>query len=232
MNEDKISCYLQVSEYGCDSQDISTLLGIEPTETFKKGDVKRRDERGIHPDVLYETNFWILESELPDTATEEEHLEAMLMRLEAKEEAIKDLATKYEVEIEVYGTRYHPHLGIFIEKAVSKKIASLGIGLGLSIYTLTPSYLDSQDNVAKLASMLEGIKDFSKAQSTDNGREPTLTAEALATFEDLSEWVNTGISDLTDESLSGKERMETLANIKGRLQTIIRSIEKSRYLSS
>lgn len=187
--------------------------------------MKRKDLRGIHPDVLYDSNFWILESELPGTATEEEHLKAMLKRLAPKQQTIQKLAQSYAVELEIYGTKYDPHVGIFIENTNVAQLAGMGVGLGISIYSVNPSYLDTAEQVAILSARLKKLKEISTPQ------EAQAVAEALALFEDYSTDINSLISDLFWEGMDQDEQATTLKTIIEKLSKIDQTKKRSKLLS-
>jgi len=136
--KDTISCFFQVSGEMEPSQ-ISFTLNLGPTEVFRKGDVKRRDKRGIHPDVLYNENFWLLESALDSSAPEEDHLDAMLELLASRESALIELANTCHLTIEIYGKKQNPHVGVYVGREQTKLLGSLGIALGISVYVLGES---------------------------------------------------------------------------------------------
>jgi Domain of unknown function (DUF4279) len=79
---------------------------------------------------------WELASGADETAAVEEHLEALLERLERSAEQIRQLASKYRCTISV-GVQFHEfNPTIELEPKIIEKLASLGVKLWLDLYNM------------------------------------------------------------------------------------------------
>jgi hypothetical protein len=69
-----------------DPQEITSLMRMQPSAAHAKGDRVAK-----HPDRVYPTGFWGLESSIPPDRSLEEHLKRMLSVLEPQASAIRSL---------------------------------------------------------------------------------------------------------------------------------------------
>ena len=82
-----------VSGESFDPNEITATLGLEPTKTGRKGDLRSLPERKIPP---RRDSIWILNSPLADEKPLQDHLEWLLDQLEPKSATIEAVAAKYK----------------------------------------------------------------------------------------------------------------------------------------
>lgn len=125
----KAYAYFRVSAGNLPIEEITHLLGITPTEAWKKGDSGRYNPS--RPD-----SGWCLHSPLPRSTTDLlEHIEALLPLLEQRAVAVKSLSEKYEtyfVCVGEYDETVSP--GLFLSREVMASIASLGLAFDADLY--------------------------------------------------------------------------------------------------
>lgn len=63
--EDKNGAYVTLYNFKEDPSRITEILGIQPSGTVRRGDIKRKDPKGIDPPQLHSVNGWTLSSNLP-----------------------------------------------------------------------------------------------------------------------------------------------------------------------
>lgn len=131
---DEIKCEFLIMGFE-DGNEITSLLGINPTEIISKGDVKREDPAGINPPLLHDQNYWVLRTENPGSESEE-LLDLLLAKLRPKSKEILELSKKTNLEISIFGSVYHSQVGIHLSKSQLKELADLNIELDFDIYSL------------------------------------------------------------------------------------------------
>jgi len=111
---------------------VTEKLGITPESAHRKGDVvlSRGVPRGHRP-----TGVWIMRSKLPDSASLDQHLKALLTVLEPKASAIQELKDKgYATEFYCGLFLDHWNRGTTLSPKTLGRIAALGAKLSLDIY--------------------------------------------------------------------------------------------------
>ena len=121
--------YFRVAAESLPHAEITQLLGIEPTESWSKGDP------GLYNPSRPDSG-WCLHSPLPQTNTNLwEHIEALLPLLEQRAPAVKALGEKYMTYIACvgwYDETASP--GLSLSRDVVASIASLGLGFDADLY--------------------------------------------------------------------------------------------------
>jgi len=122
--------YFSLSAFDEEPEAITEMIGLTPTDTWKKGDV--------HPTARYERRFsrWTLRSRLPDSEALEDHVNDVLTQLESALARVAGLSKKYGGMIQLVGYfhTYYPGFGLSHEALA--KIASLGACLDCDFYYL------------------------------------------------------------------------------------------------
>ncbi|WP_334840512.1 DUF4279 domain-containing protein [Nostoc sp.] len=91
--ESEISASFTLTRFDSDPEEITTILGILPTKTWKIGDVIGK---GI---LRRKQNGWILESQLEKTVDLESHIKDVLARLQPSWEKLVEICPQYYTEI-------------------------------------------------------------------------------------------------------------------------------------
>jgi hypothetical protein len=125
----KAYAYFRIAAENLPLADITQALGIEPTESWGKGDPGTYNPS--RPD-----SGWCLHSPLPQTNTNLwEHIEALVPLLEQRASAVKALSEKYETYLVCVGwfdETASP--GLSLSRDVVASIASLGLALDADLY--------------------------------------------------------------------------------------------------
>lgn len=112
-----------------DHDEVTRLLGCEPTETHRRGDPVTKDGRGSR-----KNNSWRLSSHLPETAGINEHVRAILARVTQDLDAWKSLARfAPNIFVGVFLTGFNQ--GDILTPATSALLGERGIELQLDIYS-------------------------------------------------------------------------------------------------
>jgi hypothetical protein len=119
-----------------DPDQISSLLGIKPDHSHKKGEPNnRRSKSGkIIVGPVHKTGIWSIYSTLPETSSLEEHLTSLIGRLDPVGDKIKQLSTEgYRVDIFCgYFFNHGVQGGFDISPKTLERIGKMGISLAIS----------------------------------------------------------------------------------------------------
>lgn len=112
-------------------EEVSELLGLNPTHAHRKGDRKKPSSSHV-----FKTGVWIFELRGGAPKGPEELTVALLDRLPPTESVWTELASRYRVEL-----RYGLHLnswnrGFDISQRVVEKIAEIHATVGFDIYAI------------------------------------------------------------------------------------------------
>jgi hypothetical protein len=115
---------------------ISSLLGIKPDHSHKKGEAnnKRSNSGKIIVGPKHKTGLWSFYSSLPETSSLEEHLTSLLDRLDSVGDKIKQLSTEgYRVDIFCgYFFNHGVQSGFDISSKTLERMGKIGINLAIS----------------------------------------------------------------------------------------------------
>ena len=121
---------LKVCEFGDDPSVVSSLLGIEPTIAWVKGD------RYPNPNLKARRTYscWMLESGLGKTEPLEAHLEGLLAKVEPLRAQIQQITGRFEVEVSVaqYFGEWNP--GHQLDAPMLRRLAKLGLTIDFDLY--------------------------------------------------------------------------------------------------
>jgi hypothetical protein len=121
--------YFRIAAADLPIGEISATLGLEPTETWLRGDAGNYNPS--RPD-----SGWCYHSPLPRTETNlGAHIEALLPLLKAREHAIQALSARYETYLVCVG-KYDDSAspGLFISRESVALLASLGVAVDADLY--------------------------------------------------------------------------------------------------
>ena len=132
----KYRAYFSVSG-DFDPAEITALLGMAPSDSWKKGDVspKTRLER--------KCGRWSLYSRLTGASSLEEQIADVIQRLEPHVEAISDLGTKFETVMQLVGYFHSYYPGFALDQETIVKLARLRLGIDCDFYYL---YSDERED--------------------------------------------------------------------------------------
>ncbi len=135
-NDTKVS--FEIYGFNFSPQEISNKIGIEPTETWIKGDLKRSGPKGkTQAEIKIKENVWILSSELDANEPIENHLEHLLIKLLSHKNSLQELTQKYNTQFRstLLYTDFDPYINL--DKKILKDITSLNASLKLDFYFLS-----------------------------------------------------------------------------------------------
>lgn len=135
---EEVRAYFGFSEFECDPQEISSALGIEPTEVRRKGE-QRVLRNGREFTIPFSS--WSIESD-SDSKDINVHLRQLLQRLDGKEQRI-DAKWKPSFSILWRGNYLYAGSGPFFEFDVLAGIVRCGADLWQDIYQV-----DNDDEAA------------------------------------------------------------------------------------
>ena len=90
----RVSVSLRVFGDGLEPDEVSALLGCQPSRFHRKGDGRPQGDPSIEP-----TGAWILESLLPETAEIEDHVESLLSQISNDGDEWANLTTRFSASI-------------------------------------------------------------------------------------------------------------------------------------
>lgn len=113
-----------------DPEEITTALGLQPSEAWRKGD---RNER-----THYERKFsrWSLDSRLNRSASLEDHVRDVLSQSLGFAERIRQLAQDYTVYVQLVGWFHNDYPGFGLDKQTISGLDQLNLGIDCDFYYL------------------------------------------------------------------------------------------------
>lgn len=132
-NKTEFKVYIKIHEFDCSIEEITNLIGINPTKAWLKGDVipnrKGNIKRGI--------SSWILQSALSTDNKIEDHIDYLLNIVKSNYEVFKKLLQKYNGELTIVIYSYvENNLGFTLAADKLKDFINIGFTLDVDIYYL------------------------------------------------------------------------------------------------
>ncbi len=130
----KISAAFTLTGFDSDPEEITKILGILPTTTWKTGDL-------IGKSILRRKhNGWVLKSQLEKTAYLESHIKDVLARLQPSWQKLVELCSKYYSEIScvIYSVEAQGE-AIHFDKEILKSVFELNAEIDVDYYCLYES---------------------------------------------------------------------------------------------
>lgn len=103
--------------------------GIEPTESWRLGDVYERRGHTFHR----KSSLWRIESGLPDTQHLDLHVEALVQKLAGHRDAIHTIRTKFQTQIVCVSFAYQG-FSWELDFHSQSRATALGIGFWIDAY--------------------------------------------------------------------------------------------------
>ncbi len=118
-----------------DPEEISRLMGLVPTRTWKKGDVSRIGSDGYEHEYKHQSNGWSLHSRLTKDRSLEDHIADIFDQLDANLQNFKQISTNYTCRIWLFGylDKSH-HLGAHLDPKLIKLAGEYNLGFHLAFY--------------------------------------------------------------------------------------------------
>ncbi|HSS96004.1 MAG TPA: DUF4279 domain-containing protein [Terriglobales bacterium] len=120
------------------SSEIETVLGLEATRTFSKGDPifgRDKDGKKIKAGVR-KNSAWILSSPSGGDSNLDDHLRKLLDVINPKADELKQLSTKCKVDI-FCGFGAEGQGGFTLTAEIINRLAKLNLNLDLDLYPLS-----------------------------------------------------------------------------------------------
>lgn len=127
--------YFAVHDDDLDPSVVSAELGATPTRAWRKGDLdaQHRERR---------TGKWSLYSRVERTAALEEHLEDVLLQMDANSSALAAVSHRLGGTMQLVGNFNDIGAGLRVSKTIVSRLAFYGLRLDLDTYYL---YSDSRE---------------------------------------------------------------------------------------
>jgi len=120
--------YFRVAGEALPLEEISSSLGMRPTESWRKGDPGQYNPS--RPD-----SGWCLYSPLPRSNLRiDEHVEALLPLLEAQTSVVRALSERFTTYLVCVGHFSESSPGFFLSKEVIERLGNLGLSLDCDLY--------------------------------------------------------------------------------------------------
>ena len=124
--------YFWIEGFDCEPWVISDLLGLQPTRTFKKGDLI--SDKG---DKRRKTSVWEYCSTLPRTEPcQDAHISNLLEVLLQRKETIIELKSKYDMGINCVGYYHNANPGFNMSAELINSCSEIGISIDFDLYTV------------------------------------------------------------------------------------------------
>jgi pyruvate formate-lyase activating enzyme-like uncharacterized protein len=127
----EVSAAYVLTRFGCEPDQISEILGIQPTKAWKKGEL-------IGKSILRrKQNGWELKIQIPDSEDLDEHITELLKKLSPAWEKVINLNQLYYAEISCVVYSYEAQgPGLHLDKKTLKQMAELNAEVDLDYYSL------------------------------------------------------------------------------------------------
>lgn len=129
---DRIHVFLSVGEFApAPPSEITELMGLEPTEMWERGEPVPG-----HPTAHRTFSRWTLESPLERSKSFEDHLDALLLILEARADQIRRVKERFAAGIGCAAYFRSVNPGFHISETQLARLAALGLSLDFDLYCL------------------------------------------------------------------------------------------------
>lgn len=120
-----------------DPTEISALVEVTPTESWRKGD--------INPRTQYERKFsrWSLHSRLEKTSKLEAHIADVIEQLEIKKRQFVTLSSKYGAQLQLVAYFNTSYPGLYFNRELVESLAEFALNIDFDFYYL---YSDSRED--------------------------------------------------------------------------------------
>ena len=119
--------YLKITGPGS-HEHVTEILGLKPSEAWNVGDESPRNGK------LRSFMSWRLSSDLDDTKPLDMHIEHLLLYLQTKADAIRNLWIEYDLTIQCVGYFPASGHGVHFNREQIRQAAQLGFSFDLEFY--------------------------------------------------------------------------------------------------
>lgn len=127
------SATLRIASKAISVDDISTVMGVRPSESYDIGDVISK--RSPTPTLRTES-VWLFSSGVPDAQPLEDHIEELLAFSEQRAFNLKQLSSECDIEMFCTFSTFNGQGGFVLDKFAAQRVAKLGIDLVFDLYFL------------------------------------------------------------------------------------------------
>jgi hypothetical protein len=120
--------YLAISGPG-EHEAVTAALQLQPAEAWNVGDINPRNGKPRR------SMRWMLKSDLDDTRSLREHIDALLDVLATRENEVRTLWLAYDLTLQCVGHYPSTH-GAHFDREVIRRAANLGLAIDLDSYVL------------------------------------------------------------------------------------------------
>ncbi|WP_041234004.1 DUF4279 domain-containing protein [Cylindrospermum stagnale] len=132
--ESEISAAFTITGFDYNPDEITSILGILPTKTWKIGDVIGK---GL---LRRKKNGWVLKSQLEQSADLESHIKDVLARLQPSWEKLIEICSQYYTEISCVIYCYDPQSPVIhFNKQIIKSVFEINAEIDVDYYCLYKS---------------------------------------------------------------------------------------------
>lgn len=125
------SANLRIASKTKSTSDISSMLGVEPSESYNIGEVLSL--RGPHPRHR-EESLWLLNSNVSEEQPLEKHLNDLLSFVENKTPELGLLALECDIEIFCSYATYNGQGGFVLDRKLIEKMAKVNVDFVFDLY--------------------------------------------------------------------------------------------------
>lgn len=128
---EKSFVFFVVREFGGDPADVSSVVGLPPSRSWRKGDLYGASG------TVHTHDRWELRSPAPESALPEEKLDTLVSALEAVAPGVRAAAERFKAGIGcvVYTQRANP--GFHVSADCLRRVAALHLSLDFDVYLMS-----------------------------------------------------------------------------------------------
>jgi len=132
MSDHQTYAYFYVTGYQCSPEEITNILGVEPTDTWVKG-----EKWGTNNIRERKESSWIFKTNKSENDYYSNyHFKELLEKIEGIKGKLKNLPKECDIGITYVPTCYFPNVAVILDSELIQKIASLGLSVDFDIYSL------------------------------------------------------------------------------------------------
>jgi len=142
--KNEFSAALTVLEFDCEPEELTYLVGVQPSKSWKKGDLINpfKDpsiKTSIKIERRHEFNGWSVSSKIDSSFELSKHIESVFNQLQDNWTNLVTVCSHYYVELQcvVYIREENNVPAIFFEKDVIHKLSELSGEIDVDMYVLS-----------------------------------------------------------------------------------------------
>lgn len=126
-------------------EDVTKVLDLRPSDAWNRGDPNPRNGKPLR------SMSWRLKSDLDDTRSLREHLDALILVLGSRESELRQLWRDYDLVISCVGRFPAWTCGAHLDRELVRQAANLGLAFDFDFYCLGPRA--DEEDVARSGSV-------------------------------------------------------------------------------